>query len=44
VIVIEKTLVDHAGKLIGDVGWFWNHANEWYVIAHDDIVSNYACL
>jgi SRSO17 transposase len=35
VIAIDNTLGDHAGKLIADVGWFWDHANERYVIAHD---------
>ena len=43
VIAIDNTLVDHAGKLIADVGWFWDHANERYVIAHDYLLSNYVC-
>jgi hypothetical protein len=43
VIAIDNTLVDHRGKLIEDVGWFWDHANERYVIAHDYIISNYVC-
>ena len=43
VIAIANTLVDHAGKLIEDVGWFWDHANERYVIAHDSMISNYVC-
>ncbi len=43
VLAIEKTLVDHAGKLIEDVGWFWDHAHERYVIAHDSMISNYVC-
>jgi hypothetical protein len=43
VIAIDNTLVDHAGKLIADVGWFWDHANERYVIAHDYLISNYVC-
>ena len=43
VIAIDQTLVDHAGKLIADVGWFWDQANERYVIAHDDMISNYVC-
>lgn len=43
VIAIDHTLVDHAGKLIADVGWFWDHANERYVIAHDDLISNSVC-
>ena len=43
VIAIANTLVDHAGKLIEDVGWFWDHANERYLIAHDYLISNYVC-
>jgi len=43
IIAIDNTLVDHAGKLIEDVGWFWDHANERYVIAHDYLISNYVC-
>src|SRR5262249_28534897 len=43
VTAIDKTLVDHEGKLIEDVGWFWDHADERYVIAHDYLISNYVC-
>ena len=43
VIAIDNTLVTHAGKLIEDVGWFWDHADERHVIAHDYIISNYVC-
>jgi len=43
VIAIDNTLVDHAGKLIEDVGWFWDHANERSIIAHDYMISNYVC-
>jgi len=43
VMAIDNTLVDHTGKLIEDVGWFWDHANERYVIAHDYLISNYVC-
>ena len=38
VIAIDNTLVDHAGKLIEDVGWFWDHANERYLIAHNYLI------
>jgi hypothetical protein len=41
VIAIDNTLVDHEGKLIEDVGWFWDHADERHVIAHDYLISNY---
>ena len=40
-IAIDNTLVDHAGKLIDDVGWFWDHADERCVIVHDYVISNY---
>jgi hypothetical protein len=43
VIAIDNTLVDHTGKLIEDVGWFWDHANERSLIAHDYLISNYVC-
>jgi hypothetical protein len=43
VIALDNTLVDHAGKLIEDVGWFWDHADQRHVIAHDYIISNYVC-
>jgi hypothetical protein len=43
VIAIDNTLVDQAGKRIADVGWFWDHANERYVIAHDYLISNDVC-
>jgi DDE superfamily endonuclease len=43
VIAIDNTLVNHAGELIEEVGWFWDHADERYVIAHDYLISNYVC-
>src|SRR3954463_7328349 len=42
-IAIDNTLIDHAGELIDDVGWFWDHAEERYKIAHDFIIANYVC-
>jgi hypothetical protein len=41
--LVQEALVDHEGKLIEDVGWFWDHADERYVIAHDYLISNYVC-
>jgi SRSO17 transposase len=35
VLPIDNTLIDHAGELIQDAGWFWDHAEERYNIAHD---------
>jgi hypothetical protein len=43
VIAIDNVLIDHAGKLIEDVGWFWDHAEERHKIAHDDLFANYVC-
>ena len=35
VIPIDNVLIDHDGKLIEDVGWFWDHAQDRAKIAHD---------
>jgi hypothetical protein len=43
VSAIDNTLVDHEGKLIDDVGWFWDHADQRHLIAHDYMISNYVC-
>jgi len=43
VMAIDNTLVDHAGKLIDGVGWFWDQADQRHLIAHDYIISNYVC-
>lgn len=43
VIPIDNTLIDHVGQLIEDAGWFWDHAEERYKIAHDYIFVNYVC-
>lgn len=43
VIALDNTLVDHAGKLIEDVGYFWDHAEERYKLAHDYLIANYVC-
>lgn len=43
VIPIDNTLVDHVGQLIDDVGWFWDHAEERYKVAHDYLIVNYVC-
>jgi hypothetical protein len=42
VIAIDNTVADHSGKLIEDVGWFWDHADRRHVIAHDSLISNHA--
>jgi hypothetical protein len=43
VIPIDNVLVDHTGKLIQDVGDFWDHAEQRYKIAHDYLILNYVC-
>jgi hypothetical protein len=43
VIAIDNTLIDHAGELIEDVGWFWDHADQRHLIAHDYLIANYVC-
>ena len=35
IIPIDNTLVDHTGKLIEDVGYYWDHAEQRHKIAHD---------
>jgi hypothetical protein len=42
-IALDNTLIDHYGQLIDDVGWFWDHAEERYKIAHDYLIANYVC-
>lgn len=43
VIPIDNTLIDHDGECIQDAGWFWDHAEERYKIAHDYLFVNYVC-
>ena len=43
VLAIENTLVDHAEKLIEEVGWCWKHADQRHVIAHAYMISHYVC-
>jgi len=43
VIPIDNVLIDHSGKLIEDVGYFWDHAEQRYKIAHDYLIINYVC-
>jgi hypothetical protein len=43
VIAVDNTLIDHHGTCIEDVGWFWDHAEERYKIAHDYLIANYVC-
>lgn len=43
VIAIDDVLIDHEGKFIKDVGWFWDHAEDRNKIAHDLMFINYVC-
>lgn len=43
VIPIDNVLIDHEGKFIKDVGWFWDHAEKRDKIAHDYVMINYVC-
>src|SRR3990170_3582934 len=43
VIAVDDTLIDHDGKFIKDVGWFWDHAEDRHKIAHDYLFANYVC-
>ena len=44
VIAIDNTLIDHDGKFIEDVGWFWDHAEGRNKIAHDYLIAHYVCV
>jgi len=41
VIALDDVLIDHDGKRIEDVGWFWDHAEDRKKIAHDYLIANY---
>jgi len=43
VIAIDNVLIDHTGKHIEDVGYFWDHAESRSKIAHDYLIANYVC-
>ncbi len=43
VIPLDNVLMDHTGKLIEDVGYFWDHAEQRHKIAHDYLIINYVC-
>ncbi len=43
VIPIDNVLIEHDGKLIEDVSWYWDHAEQRYLIAHDYLIVNYVC-
>ena len=43
VIALDNVLIDHDGKFIEDAGYFWDHAEDRYKIAHDYLIANYVC-
>jgi hypothetical protein len=43
VIANDNVLIDHYGKAIEDAGYFWDHVEERYKIAHDYLFANYVC-
>jgi len=43
VMPIDHTLVDQAGKLSEDVGYFGDHAEQRHKIAHEYLIANYGC-
>lgn len=43
VIAVDNVLVDHAGKMIEDAGYFWDHAEARNKIAQDYLIANYVC-
>jgi len=43
VIALDNVLIDHDGKLIENVGYFWDHAEHRHKIAHDYLIANYVC-
>src|SRR5882724_10452708 len=43
VIPFDNTLIDHSGKFIEDVGYYWDHAEARHKIAHDYLIANYVC-
>ena len=43
VIAVDNVLIDHTGKKIEDVGWYWDHAEKRNKLAHDYLISNYVC-
>ena len=40
VIAIDNVLVDHSGKRIEEVGYYWDHAEKRHKIAHDLLIAN----
>ena len=40
VIALDNVLIDHDGKFIKDVGWFWDPAEQRHKIAHDYLFAN----
>ncbi len=43
VMALDHTLGEHTGQLIEDVGWFWAHADQRHVMAHDELIAHDVC-
>ena len=43
VMAIDNVLIDHEGRLIQDVGRFWDHAEGRHEMAHDYLMANDVC-
>ncbi|HIQ22360.1 MAG TPA: hypothetical protein EYH34_14140 [Planctomycetes bacterium] len=43
VMAIDNVLIDHEGRLIQDVGRFWDHAEGRHEMAHDYLMANDIC-
>jgi hypothetical protein len=43
VIPFDNVLISHEGQVIEDVGYFWDHADQRHLIAHDYLIINYVC-
>lgn len=41
VIAIDNVLFAHSGEQIADVGWFWDHTDQRYLVAHDYVLAQY---
>jgi hypothetical protein len=43
-MTLPRTMaVTHGGKLMEDVGWFWDHTDQGPVMAHDDVIAHDVC-
>ena len=43
VLASDQTVVTQEGKLMEDVGWCWDHADQRHVSAHASVLAHYVC-